>query len=277
MSERFDSNERSEYVCVDLPTSTSAASEPQVADGTAADNSASSNWYPVEDSSSGGLPSPYIDNQEISCAQCSTADGPTYIRWGRSTCPTASSLVYAGHGAGGASTTTNKGGGYNYLCMHGSPQYEPSSFNSAANTVGGRVFRLQYETTNKGLWKLWKVHNEDVPCAVCQSTGALAALMQPGNSMCPTGWSTEYTGYIMSAPHNTQRGEFVCVDRDAEQLALCTGTADDGQTNCGANFAAAGGKTSAHCTDDDGAGCEFVQSDSSDNAEASLLSPVELR
>ena len=194
-----------------------------------------------------------------------------------------SSLVYAGHGAGGGSTSTNLASGYNYLCMHGSPQYEASSFNTVANSVGARVFRLQYETNNKGLWKLWKVHNEDVPCAVCQSTGALAVLMQPGNSVCPTGWSSEYTGYMMSAPHNTYVGEFVCVDRDAEALTLCTGTASDGQmandgtTNCAENFAAAGGETSAHCTDGNGAGCQFIESDSSDNAQASLLAPVEMR
>ena len=148
-------------------------------------------------------------------------------------------------------TAGNKGSGYNYLCMHGSPQYEAASFNTAANSVGGRVFRLQYETDATGLWRLWKVHDEDVPCAVCQSTGALATLMQPGNSVCPTGWSTEYTGYLMSAPYNQKRGEYVCVDGDAEALVLCTGTMADGQTaadgttNCAANFHAAGGRTSA--------------------------------
>ena len=99
--------------------------------------------------------------------------------------------------------------------MHLTPEYE--TVQAAANGAGARLFRLQYSTTAQGLWKLWGLHNEDVPCAVCQSTGSLATLMQPGNEMCPSGWSTEYTGFMMSAPTGRWRGEYVCVDGDAEK------------------------------------------------------------
>eukprot|EP01047_Picozoa_sp_COSAG01_P085635 COSAG01_NODE_18902_length_1045_cov_1.292812_1_plen_311_part_01 len=95
-----------------------------------------------------------------------------------------------------------------------------SAASAGLSSTGARLFRAEYETSGKGLWKLWHLHDEDVPCAVCQSTGSLATLMQPGNSVCPSGWSSEYSGFIMSAPYNDNyRTEYICVDAEAEASA----------------------------------------------------------
>ena len=53
------------------------------------------------------------------CATCTTATGPTYVRWGRSDCPVHANLVYSGFA--GASHGGDTGGGYNMQCLHDSP------------------------------------------------------------------------------------------------------------------------------------------------------------
>ena len=64
---------RTEHICVDDDAE-------GVTDSTA--NSHSAHLYPVE--TVGGL-APYTDNKEVTCAQCSSNTGPTYVRWGRRT------------------------------------------------------------------------------------------------------------------------------------------------------------------------------------------------
>ena len=63
------------------------------------------------------------------------------------------------------------------------------------------------------------MQSKDVPCAVCQSIGSVAAMMQPGSTVCPAGWSTEYKGYVMASPTDARRIEYVCVDGEAEGAA----------------------------------------------------------
>ena len=182
--------QRGQYLCVDR----AAEGVP----GSAA-STGSANLYPVE--TAGGLGS-YIDLQEVTCAQCSSNGGPTYVRWGRSTCPEAASLVYVGLAAGphrdGAA-----GGGYNLQCLIASPAY--GEFSTGATTKLARLYRVQYETAGLGLWRLWHLQDMDMPCAVCQTTGSLSSYMQPGSSSCREGWSTEYTGTVLAAPYNRYR------------------------------------------------------------------------
>ena len=47
---------------------------------------------------------------------------------------------------------------------------------------------------------------------MCETTRS-ATLMIPGTTNCPTGWTKEYSGYLM-AEHNTHAkpGEYLCVD-----------------------------------------------------------------
>ena len=96
------------------------------------------------------------------------------------------------------------------MCVHETPLV--SEFDRTANAQSALLYRVEYHTALKGLWKLWELHGKDVPCAVCQTTDSLATLMQPGSEICPSGWSTEYRGYIMSSAAGERRSEFVCVD-----------------------------------------------------------------
>eukprot|EP01048_Picozoa_sp_COSAG05_P017901 COSAG05_NODE_2525_length_2946_cov_2.038637_1_plen_783_part_00 len=198
---------RSQFICVD---STAKGIPVGSASGTQF-----ALLYPVE-TNNGGIPS-YADNLELTCAQCSSNAGPTYVRWGRTTCPSAATIMYAGIAAG--SDRVDNGGGFNLQCLHGSPEYGNSD-NATVNANTAKLYRAEYATnaaaSGRGLWQLWHLHNRDMPCVVCQSTGSLAVYMQPGDPMCPSGWSTEYSGFVMSSPLNTRRSEYVCVDKDAE-------------------------------------------------------------
>ncbi len=70
------------------------------------------------------------------------------MRWGRSACPLADSLVYSGLAAG--NNYLNSGGGYNSLCLHNSPKY--LQFNAATTTTGGRLYRAEFETSLSGVY-----------------------------------------------------------------------------------------------------------------------------
>jgi len=43
-----------------------------------------------------------------------------------------------------------------------------------------------------------RVHLNDVPCAVCHVSYRNAVYMVPPKYTCPTGWTSEYYGYLMA-------------------------------------------------------------------------------
>ena len=112
--------------------------------------------------------------------------------------PLARSIVTPVHAAGAGKGQA--GSGHNYVCLHPTPNYMYTT--PKAESAGGRLYRAEYDTGTRGLWRLWRLHGDDVPCAVCQTTGSLATLMQPGSTKCPAGWSIEYLGFAMAATYN---------------------------------------------------------------------------
>ena len=140
-----------------------------------------------------------------------------YVRWGRTTCPVNQSteLVYSGR-AGGSSYHSH-GGATNYLCMPDDPdylQYAPGA--QGRNYVhgveyepyGGQSFRVQPN-----------VHGHNVPCAVCMAVSRCSLLMIPAKTQCPTSWTREYVGYLMSgAQVRAHPTTYECVDKDPESV-----------------------------------------------------------
>ena len=79
-------------------------------------------------------------------------------------------------------------------------EYEPSA---------GQPFRVNPD-----------VYAHNAPCAVCMATSRCSLLMIPAKTNCPTSWTTEYVGYLMSAAQNhILATEYVCVDKDPESVA----------------------------------------------------------
>ena len=144
--------------------------------------------------------------------------GVVYTRWGKTSCPniTGTELVYAGRAGG--SWWSHMGGGANYLCMPNDPDYLAYQLG-----VQGRsyVYGAEYQPYSRG--PLRAVHDHNVPCAVCYASMRVAVTMIPAKTRCPSTWTLEYSGYLMSNykgdsrnPH--YRTMFECVDKNPDSI-----------------------------------------------------------
>ena len=147
-----------------------------------------------------------------------TSGGVTYTRWGKISCPTVSGteLVYAGITAG--SWFANTGGGANYLCMPHNPQYgryRPGV--QGYSPIYGTEYQ-PYDTTTIGV-----SHDHNAPCAVCYVSTRETVLMLPARMECPTSWTLEYSGYLMSVYRGVSgnyhyRIMYECVDSNPDTI-----------------------------------------------------------
>ena len=141
--------------------------------------------------------------------------GATYVRWGRTECPTGAELVYSGVVGGSYYDTT--GGGSNYLCLPMEPLW---GIYNVAIEKGSKVYGAEYEapfTLTLDKIEGRPLQDNNVPCAVCRSLTKVSLIMIPARNQCFAGWKPEYDGYLMSG-HNVQKGrtEFVCMDKSPE-------------------------------------------------------------
>ena len=136
--------------------------------------------------------------------------GVTYIRWGKDSCPAISgtSLVYMGRAGG--SEYNDQGGGAEKLCLPLDPDYISASRSTSASYVA-TITGAEYTTHNGPLHNL-RDHN--VPCAVCYASTRAAVIMIPAKTQCPSSWTREYYGYLMTERSNAHhyRSSFDCVD-----------------------------------------------------------------
>ena len=142
------------------------------------------------------------------------AGGTVYTRWGKRTCPSGNGteLLYAGR-AGGSHYGT-QGGASNYLCMPNDPEY-------GQFTAGVQGWSAVYGAELESLdGPLRAFHNQNIPCAVCFIPQRETTVMIPAKLTCPTGWTEEYSGYLMCAVSKSgyvdKRTMFECVDGDPD-------------------------------------------------------------
>ena len=138
--------------------------------------------------------------------------GVVYTRWGKTSCPNVSGteLVYAGRAGG--TRHSHKGGAANYLCMPGDPDYLRYKPGVQGHSY---VYGVEYETDGG---PLSAVDEDNVPCAVCYASTRAAVTMIPAKTHCPSTWTLEYSGYLMSgsyAEHNTM---YECIDKSPDQV-----------------------------------------------------------
>ena len=62
------------------------------------------------------------------------------------------------------------------------------------------------------------VHDDNVPCAVCYVSTRETLLMLPARLECPSSWTLEYTGYLMSSGNNHHRTMYKCVDKNPNTI-----------------------------------------------------------
>lgn len=146
--------------------------------------------------------------------------GATYVRYGKSSCPAidGTELVYSGRVGGNMHDT--QGGGGNYLCLPEQPEYIDSLSYNLGSQSYSEIFGTEYRQP-----VLISQQHSNVPCAVCTVSNRIAVVMIPARATCPTGWTREYYGYLMSQSHtaifvrpNEQRTMYECVDKDLDSV-----------------------------------------------------------
>ena len=140
--------------------------------------------------------------------------GAVYVRWGRTVCPSdqGTELVYSGRAGG--SRHNNRGGGANHLCLPDDPDHLQYGSGTQTNSY---IYGVEYQPSSSQ--PLQNVNSHNVPCAVCHVTTRATLLMIPAKVNCPTNWTTEYTGYLMTTHRNYHRSTYECVDKDPESVS----------------------------------------------------------
>ena len=137
--------------------------------------------------------------------------GATYIRWGKSSCPstTGTELIYSGRAGG--TFYYNQGGAANKVCLPEDPDY-------LADTAGFSGSNVMWGAEYKS-WNLpSSVQDYNVPCAVCYVSTRASVLMIPAKTQCPSTWTREYYGYLTAAHVTHYRSSFECVDNSPEAI-----------------------------------------------------------
>ena len=134
--------------------------------------------------------------------------GVTYTRWGKKNCSQVegTTTVYEGITAGAEHLET--GGESNYICLVKDGKYHREA--TKANQNYGYLYGAEYKMFNGQV--LTRVDNQNSPCAVCEVSTRSKHLMIPGTYDCPDGWTTEYSGWLVSE-HYTHKGRtmYVCL------------------------------------------------------------------
>ena len=116
----------------------------------------------------------------------------------------------------GGERYNHHGGGVNYLCLPHNPKYDRYK-DGWQNS--GYVYGTEYEVNTFNPFKK-NIHDHDAPCAVCFIKSRGSMLMMPARNDCPSGWTEEYHGYLMTEYYNHKKQrDFICVDQDAEYVA----------------------------------------------------------
>ncbi|KAL9965212.1 hypothetical protein ACROYT_G028983 [Oculina patagonica] len=137
--------------------------------------------------------------------------GVSYNRWGRTNCSGDATVVYTGVMGGGY--YTHIGGGTNYVCLTNNPIYDKYESGWQGRAA---IYGTEYQTSFPG-FRRGNLHQHDAPCAVCYVRSRGSQMMIPGTNKCPSGWTREYYGYLMTSHYgHAHQSEFVCVDVDAE-------------------------------------------------------------
>ena len=149
-------------------------------------------------------PSVVADNKQCNCQ----TGVVTYVRWGNSTCPYGADTIYSGVVAG--SWYDYQGAAVDPLCLPPNPQY--LKFQAGYQSFH-RLFGAEYKTHAES--PLNHINDRNVPCALCQAYGRTSKIMIPSRYECPSGWNTEYYGYLMAGHDRTYKGatQFSCVDK----------------------------------------------------------------
>ena len=111
------------------------------------------------------------------------------------------------------------GGGSDYLCLPNQPEFLRVSAGHQSHRA--KVYGTEYETyASQSPPAFGNLVDHNVPCAACYTSARGAKIMIPGKVNCPSSWTREYYGYLMTefTANDRQRKSYVCVDVNAEAV-----------------------------------------------------------
>ena len=114
-------------------------------------------------------------------------------------------------GLTGGSDYNQHGGGANYLCLPNDPEYLTNGLPGTSSTLHGAEYESPISSSS--------LNNHNVPCAVCYNSKRTSKIMIPAKTTCPSSWTQEYIGYLMTTLHTQKKSTvYECVDKDAEAV-----------------------------------------------------------
>ena len=124
-------------------------------------------------------------------------------------------LLFVLLGQMGGAHYTHPGGGVNYLCLPEDPKYDKYTGSSNGVTY---LYGTEYQVSSTHLFGK-RLLDYDAPCVVCFVKSRGSMLMVPAKNDCPSGWTEEYHGYLMTNFFNYRHSnDFICVDGDPEYV-----------------------------------------------------------
>ena len=114
----------------------------------------------------------------------------------------------------GGSWYEHHGGASNYICLPLNPKFEKIASGAQGSAY---VYGTEYQVSSQSNMFIKNLDDPDAPCAVCHAESRGSHVMIPARNVCPSGWTLEYKGYLMSGHYgHNGRTEFICVDGNAE-------------------------------------------------------------
>lgn len=103
-----------------------------------------------------------------------------------------------------------------YLCLPSSPKYDKYK---DGGQKSGYMSGADYQVSTFNPFKK-NLHDHHATCVVCFVKSRASMLMMPARNDCPSGWTEEYHGYLMTAYRSQKKQHnFICVDEDAESYS----------------------------------------------------------
>ena len=70
------------------------------------------------------------------------------------------------------------------------------------------------------------IHQQNAPCTVCDIPTRARVIMIPAKTMCPSSWTREYYGYLMTDYDGHYKSSYTCLDVDPETIPGESGDTD---------------------------------------------------
>ncbi|XP_052093787.1 protein eva-1 homolog C-like [Mytilus californianus] len=146
--------------------------------------------------------------------KCIAATGPVYTRYGASGCSVTAAVVYKGIMAG--AKHDGSGSGSNYQCLTSTPTYDTKS--GTENSERGYIYGMEIKLDTIDSTSVIDISNDEstIDCTVCQVISSKSVFMVAGLDTCPSGYASEYGGYLASdSTDGTTSKSYICLDKAA--------------------------------------------------------------